>query len=123
MSDDFFDDLSNTKPFLKIAFEGFAGCGKTYTMAQLAAGLHKRIQSQKPIVIFDTEEAAKFLKRFFDEQGIQVLHRRSRSLADLKETMRRCRDGISDILMIDSISHVWEYYLQAYMKDKRRQRL
>jgi hypothetical protein len=123
MTDDFFDDLSNTKPYLKIAFEGFAGCGKTYTMAQLAAGLHKRINSQKPIVIFDTEEAAKFLKKFFDEQGIKVLHRRSRSLADLKTTMQKCKEGVSDILMIDSITHVWENYLQAYMREKRRQRL
>lgn len=112
--DNFFSDLSNTKPYLKIAFEGFAGSGKTYTMAQLAAGLHKRIESKKPIVIFDTEEAAKFLKRFFDGHGIRVLHKRSRTLADLIETMKRCRDGASDIVMIDSITHVWENFLSAY---------
>lgn len=112
--DNFFSDLSNTKPYLKIAFEGFAGSGKTFTMAQLAAGLHKRIASNKPIVIFDTEEAAKFLKRFFDGHGIAVLHKRSRTLADLIETMRRCREGASDILMIDSITHVWENFLAAY---------
>src|SRR6266545_8147780 len=103
--DNFFSTLENTKPYLKIAFEGFAGTGKTFTMAQVAAGLHKRIGSTKPIVIFDTEEAAKFLKPFFREQGIPVLHKRSRSLADLRETMRRCQAGASDILMIDSITH------------------
>lgn len=118
--DDFFSELSNTKPYLKIAFEGFAGSGKTYTMAQVAAGLHKRIGSKKPIVIFDTEEAAKFLRRFFDGHGIAVLHKRSRSLSDLIETMRRCRDGASDVLMIDSISHVWENFIQAYSKKKNR---
>lgn len=118
--DTFFSDLANTKPYLKIAFEGFAGGGKTYTMAQLAAGLHKRIGSTKPIVVFDTEEAAKFLKRFFDEQGIRVLHKRSRTLADLIETMRRCREGASDILMIDSITHVWENFLQAYAQKLKR---
>lgn len=118
--DTFFTDLANTKPYLKIAFEGFAGSGKTYTMAQLAAGLHKKIGSTKPIVIFDTEEAAKFLRRFFDGQGIKVLHKRSRSLADLLETMKRCREGASDVLMIDSISHVWEDFLRAFKEGKKK---
>src|SRR6185369_15433755 len=42
------------------------------------------------------------------------------SLADLKETMRLCREGVSDILLIDSISHVWESYLEAYKKRVNR---
>lgn len=122
-TDDFFAPLENTKPYLKLAFEGFAGSGKTYTMAELAIGLHKRIGSTKPIVVFDTEEAAKFLQPIFKEAGIQALHKRSRSLADLKETMRRCRDGAAEILMIDSISHVWENFVEAYKRKKNRDRL
>lgn len=121
--DGFFTDLENTKPYLKAAFEGFAGCGKTFTMAQLALGLHKRIGSEKPIVVFDTEKAFKFLKHFFAEQGIRVLHKESRSLADLKETQKRCREGLSDILLIDSITHVWENFLEAYRRDKNRSKL
>lgn len=118
--DGFFTELGNTKPYMKIAFEGFAGCGKTFTMAQLAAGLHKRIGSEKPIVIFDTEHAAKFLKRFFQEKGIRVLHKESRSLADLKKAMAFCAEGGSDVLMIDSISHVWEDFLNSYKRNKKK---
>jgi len=122
--DTFFTGLDNTKPYFKCALEGFAGCGKTYTAAMLAIGLHKRIGSKLPIVIFDTEEAAKFLKPFFAEAGIQVLLRSSRSMADLKETMERMRNHpISNILIIDSISHVWEEFLKAYMEKKNRTRL
>jgi hypothetical protein len=121
--DDFFSPLENTKPYLKVAFEGFAGCGKTFTMAQLAAGLHTRIGSTKPIVIFDTERAAKFLRPFFADHGIKILHKESRSLADLREAMKRCREGASDILLIDSISHIWESFLAAYAQKVRRTRL
>jgi hypothetical protein len=123
MSDDFFTPLENTQPYLKVAFEGFAGSGKTRTAAELAIGMHKRIGSTKPIAFFDTEKAARHLRKKFDEAGIRVLHKESRTLADLTETMRRCRDGAADILLIDSITHVWENVLQSYQKQRGRARL
>lgn len=118
--DSFFTPIGNTKPYFKAAFEGFAGCGKTYTSALVAVGLHKRIKSQKPIVIFDTEKASKFLKPLFAENGIEAIVRESRSLADLKETMYRLRNGAGDILFIDSITHIWENFLKAYAEKVRR---
>jgi hypothetical protein len=121
--DNFFAPIGNTKPYFKAAFQGFAGSGKTFTAAQVAVGLHKRIGSKKPIVIFDTEQASKFLKPLFAEAGIEVLVRESKSLADLRQTMEKMRSGISDILLIDSISHVWEGFLQAYAEKVHRTRL
>ncbi len=118
--DDFFTAADNTKPFFKAALEGFAGSGKTYTASLIARGLHQRIKSKKPIVIFDTEKAAKFLKPLFAEKKIKLLVRESKSLADLKETMRRMKEGAGDILIIDSISHVWENFLEAYRKKANR---
>ena len=110
----FFTPIGNNKPFFKAAFEGFAGCGKTYTSALVAVGLHERVGSTKPVVIFDTEESAKFLKPLFASHNIPVFVKASKSLADLKQTMDIMRDGFSDILIIDSISHVWEDFLEAY---------
>lgn len=121
--DNFFMNLENTKPFFKAAFEGFAGSGKTYTTALVVIGLYKKIKSQKPIVIFDTEKAAKFLKPMFEKEGINVLVRDSRSVADLKETMKRCREGAADILIIDSISHLWEDFTEAYKRRVNRTNL
>src|SRR5215208_2016343 len=76
----FFMPIGNTKPYFKAAFEGFAGCGKTYTSALIAVGLHQRIGSTKPIVIFDTEESAKFLKPLFASHNIEVFVKSSKSL-------------------------------------------
>jgi hypothetical protein len=71
----FFMEVANTKPYFKAAFEGFAGSGKTYTTALVAIGLHQKIKSKKPVVMFDSEKAAKFLKRVFNEAGIELLVR------------------------------------------------
>ena len=119
-NDDFFMEVGNTKPYFKAAFEGFAGTGKTYTSALVALGLHKRIKSEKPIVMFDTEKSAKFLKKLFEDNGVKLLVKESKTLADLIETMNRCRDGFSDILFIDSLSHVWENTVEAYCKKYNR---
>jgi len=120
----FFMEVANTKPYFKAAFEGFAGSGKTYTSALVAIGLHQKIKSKKPVVMFDTEKAAKFLKRVFNEAGIELLVKESRTLADLKESMRLLRDQqVSDILIIDSISHVWEDTVESYKRKVGRTHL
>lgn len=107
-----------------MAFEGFAGDGKTYTATHVAIGLHKKIGSKKPIAIFDTEKAAKALVEIFKDAGIEaVVADDQRSLKALSEAIKWCEAGGADILIIDSITHVWEEYLAAYMTEKRRTRL
>jgi len=53
--------MSEQFSFMKVCAEGFAGSGKSYTLTQIAIGLHKAIKSKKPIKIFDTEGGSKFL--------------------------------------------------------------
>lgn len=119
-----FKKLENNRPFLKMAFEGFAGDGKTYTSIEVAIGIHKLIASKKPIALFDTEKALKSLGWKFDENGIEaVVNDENRSLAALGQAIKWCEEGNADILVIDSITHVWEEYLRAYMEEKKRNRL
>lgn len=119
-----FKKLENNRPFLKMALEGFAGDGKSFTATSVAIGVHKLIKSKKPIAIFDTEKAFKALKKEFDKAGIEaVVDDEHRSLAALNQAIKWCEDGNADILIIDSITHVWEEYLRAYMQEKQRNRL
>jgi hypothetical protein len=117
----FFEKLGNTKPFLKMSLLGEAGGGKTYTAATVASGLHDYIKNTKPVVIFDTEESAKFLTPMFSKHGIEVVRKPSRSLADLRTTMNlMVEDGFSDILMIDSVSHLWLDLVDSYLSQKKK---
>lgn len=99
-----------------MALEGFAGDGKTFTGVEVAIGVHKLIKSNKPIAMFDTERALKALKWRFDEAGIEaMIEDEERSLQSLHNAIKWCEDGNADILLIDSITHVWEEFLRAYM--------
>lgn len=111
-----FKKLENNRPFLKMALEGFAGDGKTFTAVETAIGVHKLIKSTKPIAMFDTERALKALKWKFDDAGIEALiEDEERSLKALSDSIKWCEDGNADILIIDSITHVWEEFLKAYL--------
>lgn len=97
----------NKMAFGKIGLYGTAGSGKTRTATEIAIGLHKTIGSTKPIAIFDTEPAFSFLLPLFDKAGIEVLIcDDSRALTDLMEFMDEA-EKVSDIVIIDSITHVW----------------
>jgi KaiC/GvpD/RAD55 family RecA-like ATPase len=119
--DTFFAPIGNTKPFFKAAFEGEPGTGKSWSAALVAIGLHKKLKSTKPVVLIDTEKAAKFLVPLFEEHGIQAMVRETHSLADLVTAMKLCSEGYSDIIVIDSITHIWMDFQEAYKRKLNRQ--
>lgn len=119
----FFTELENTSPFMKVALQGLAGSGKSRTGAIIAGGIHYCIKSTKPIVIYDTEKSAKFLRPYFAEKGIKVVVRDSRSLSDLSTAMDYCADGFAEVLLIDSITHVWNTFIKAYLEKYGKKRV
>jgi len=119
--ENFFTAIGNTKPYFKAAFEGEPGTGKSWSAALVAIGLHKKIGSTKPIVLIDTEKAAKFLVPLFKENGIEAMVRETHSLADLVTAMKLCSEGYSDVVVIDSITHIWMDFQEAYKRKLNRQ--
>jgi len=104
--------------FLKMGMYGDPKSGKTYTASLVALGLHKLIKSQKPITFFDTETGSEYvLPTLFNPAKVELQSIKSRSFADLLAATKEAAE-ISDILIIDSVTHVWKELCDAYQKKK-----
>jgi hypothetical protein len=124
----FFTPAANTKPYLKVAAQGFAGSGKTFTLAQIAKELtlqRRKLDPASPlrVAMVDTEKASGFLRRVFDGAGIEFMVKESRSLTDVLQAIALCESGYAPVLLIDSLSHIWEGFVEAYKVERKRTRL
>lgn len=106
----------NKMAFAKVGLYGTAGSGKTRTASEIAIGLHKAVGSKKPIAAFDTEPAFSFVLPLFQKAGIELLVAdESRALADLMQFMDEA-EKTCDIVIIDSITHVWRDAQESYLR-------
>jgi len=109
-----------SKPvYLKMGLYGDTGSGKTYTAGLFAIGIAKALKSKKPVLMFDTEDGAGFLMPLFEKAGIEFNYVKSRSFKKLVEATREAEKSGS-VFIVDSISHVWEELIEAYMTKKGR---
>jgi hypothetical protein len=108
-------EATNKMAYAKVGLYGTAGSGKTRTATEIAIGLHKAIGSTKPVVAFDTEPAMSFVLPLFQKAGIGLLIAdESRALSDLMKFMDEA-EKVSDIAIIDSITHVWRDAQESYL--------
>lgn len=111
-----FKEAAQQQSYLKAGFYSEAGAGKTYTMSLLAIGLHKYIKSTKPICFFDTEAGSDYVfPTLFQPSGIKLEVVKSRSFEDLMAAVEEA-EKISDILIAESVTHVWDELQNAYRK-------
>lgn len=112
----------NIMAYGKVGIYGQAGSGKTRTATEIAVGLHKAINSKKPIAAFDTEPAFSFMLPLFEKNNIELLiSDESRALIDLMKFMDEA-EKTCDIVIIDSITHVWRDAQESYLKNINAQR-
>lgn len=105
----------NKQAFAKVGIYGAAGSGKSRTATEIAIGLHKAIKSTKPIAVFDTEPAFSWLLPIFEKEGIELLVAdESRAFVDLMQFTSEA-EQVADIVIVDSITHVWRDLQASYL--------
>jgi hypothetical protein len=111
-----FKEASQQQSYLKSGFYSEAGAGKTWTMSLLAIGLHKLIKSTKPVYFFDTEAGSDYvLETLFKPAGVKLFSVKSRSFEDLMTAVEEA-EANSDVLIAESVTHVWDELQSAYRK-------
>ncbi len=115
--------LVKENPYLHMLFFGPMGGGKSYTSALCSIGIYKwRREHQgekRPIIIVNTEQSARWLVGLFETEKISVRVSPSRSPADLLKIMDAVKDGLGASLIVDSFTHHWYSFVNAY-KEKHR---
>lgn len=115
--------IQDAPGYLKATFQGPQGSGKTRTAVELAAEAHKLFGSKKPIAFFDTETGSDYVADLIrDRTGMDSVRVKTRAFTDLMLVVRECIAGASDILIVDSITHVWRELQEAHMAAVNRGR-
>lgn len=123
-----FKKAESTTAYLKAGFLGFAGSGKTTTATLTAIGLIRLLRERqlpegsRPAFFLDTETGSDYVKARFDEAGMELHTAKTRAFADLIPAVREAEKG-GAVLIIDSITHFWREFTEAYAKKKNRTRL
>lgn len=113
--------------FLKMGLLGFAGSGKTWTASLVAMGLYKAALKKemayagRPVFFVDTESGSDYIVADFEAAEIPLMVLRTRAFSDLKDAMIEAERDAS-VLIIDSISHFWIEFQEAYKAKKGRKR-
>lgn len=108
--------IEDAPGYVKASFQGPQGSGKSRTAVELACTTHRVFGSKKPIAFFDTEGGSDYLRALIEERtGMKPLRVKTRAFSQLLEVAKECRNGASDILIVDSITHVWREIQSAYM--------
>ena len=102
-----FQKAKPMQAFYKGAVYGPPGSGKTYTTLMQATGLAEACG--KRIAYVDTERGTDFYTEKFDFDAIYTT-----SLADVYEAVQLLDPKTHGVIVIDSISHLWDAAMAAY---------
>jgi hypothetical protein len=108
--------IEDAPGYVKATLQGPQGSGKTRTAVELACKTREYFGSHKPIAFFDTETGSDYVAHLITERtGVKPLRVKTRAFTDLRQVVQECVNGAADILIVDSITHVWREHQAAYM--------
>lgn len=112
----------NKMAYLKCGIFGFQGSGKTFTATQIGIGVCKATKNMT-MAYFATEPGHNFLLSRIREEKIDVFDVKSRAFDDLIATINECVQERINVLIIDSITHVWQELKDSYEAKTKRKKL
>lgn len=107
----------------KVGIYGEAGSGKSRTAAEIAIGLAKTHNLEKPFGIFDTEPAWSWLLPIIKDAGLPepYVYSESRAFKDLMAWCDEAKDACS-VIIVDSVSHLWRDLQESCLARVNEQR-
>ncbi len=109
--------IDDAPGYVKATFQGPQGSGKTRTAVELACKAHSFFGSKKPVAFYDTEGGSDYVADLISERtGMKPIRVKTRAFSDLRQVVHECEGGASDVMIVDSISHVWRELQAAYMQ-------
>lgn len=111
-----FQESEEKVGYVKAGFLGFGGSGKTYTAALLAAAIHKTFKCKTPVAFFDTETGFTYVRPTLQKlTGIKPISVSSRAFGELIAGSKEIEKAGTEILIVDSITHIWRELCSAYL--------
>jgi hypothetical protein len=112
-----FSKAKSQQAFIKMSMYGPPGSGKTFTSLLMAEGLAKKMG--KRIAFVDTERGSDFYSKTIKQrtahpEGFDFDALYTRSLAEVLKEVRAIDKKTHGVVVIDSISHLWEAAMDAY---------
>lgn len=107
---------TNRQAYAKIGIYGDAGSGKTTTASKVAIGLSQ--YAGKRVAFLDTEGGSDYLIKVFEDAGVELfVSDISRDFKYLMAFASECVQEKIDVLIVDSISHIWKQLQSDYLNE------
>jgi hypothetical protein len=118
--EDFATEMVAENKFIKAAFAGFAGGGKSTTATEFVIGAYQDFGYTKPVLIIDNEKGSRFLIPKFRNAQIKALLKETTNVADVLTAIEMLNAGEISFLFIDTLTKVWYRYTRDYLEKNRK---
>lgn len=117
-----FKKPTSEQAYLKMAIYGPQGSGKTFTSLLFAEGLAKHMN--KRVAYVDTERGTDFYikevkQRQVHPDAFKIDREDTRSIATVTKSVKELDPKEYGVIVIDSISHIWDSCQEAYPEEKK----